>query len=372
MRLAEIRGQERAVAALQKDIAAGRVAPSYLFVGPESVGKRTAALAFARTLLCLNREKGHGGPDACGECRACRKVRAKSHPDLLVIHRHGAVIKVGEFESKRKEGDPPQIRQLIEAAQRKPFEGPVKVLVVEEAHRMNASAANALLKTLEEPPADTVILLTATTLGALPQTVVSRCRVVRFSALERSWLASQIERGRCLPAGEARLLAAFAEGRMDRALEADPEEVKGRRAKALELLDAALEGRTRDVLRSVAGAGRSREEAEAVLDVFLSLVRDICALQRGSPADLLTHEDLADGLRRRAGAWPRETLEALFDRARQLRTNIRVRNANPQLGLEALLLGPEPAAAVGGESVEGMDRRPQFPQEQTGRPIQRG
>lgn len=331
---------------MRRDISSDRLAPAYLFVGPESVGKFTTAVAFAGVLLCADRREAQGGPDACGTCLTCRRVRGEAHPDLMVVRRDGQQIKIGEFERKREE--PPQIRQLIAAAQRRPFEGNRKVLMVDEAHRMNVSAANALLKTLEEPPADTVIILTATTLGALPQTVVSRCRVIRFRALDRSWLASEIERVRGLSPEAARLLASFAEGRMDRALEADPEEVAARRGKALELLDAGLEGRTAEVLKCVAGVGRPREGAEALFDVFLTLVRDLCAVQRGAPVDFLVHEDLAGEFKRRAGAYPRRTLEALFERARSARTHVRVRNANPQLAWESLLLGSGSAMGIRG------------------------
>jgi DNA polymerase-3 subunit delta' len=273
-------------------------------------------------------------------------VQAGVHPDLLVIRRDGQFIKVGDSEGERKSGDPPQIRQLIAAAQRRPYEGPVKALLVDEAHRMNASAANALLKTLEEPPADTVIVLTATMLGALPQTIVSRCRVVRFRALERSWLAEEIARVRNLPPKEAGLLAIFSEGRMDRALEIEPEVVAERRRKALELLDAGVGGRARGILASVGGVGRSRDEAEALLDVFLVLLRDLSISQRGVPAEYLINEDLAEDLGHRARQIPRRTLENLFERARKLRTDVRIRNANPQLGWEALLLSPHEAAVV--------------------------
>jgi DNA polymerase-3 subunit delta' len=213
---------------------------------------------------------------------------------------------------------------------------------------MNVPAANSLLKTLEEPPEDTVILLTSTTLGAVPQTVVSRCRVIRFRALERSWLAQEVARVRGLPAAAARLVASFAEGRMDRALEADPEQVAAQRRRALELLDAGVQGRTREILDGVAGVGWPREKAEALLDVFLTLARDLCALQRGAPAELLVHEDLAEELRRRAGAYPKRVLEVLFQRAKRLRADVRLRNANPQLGWEALLLGSQREVSVGG------------------------
>ncbi len=347
MRLAEIKGQDRAVSTLRRDFSTGRMAPSYLFVGPGGVGKRTAAAAFAGLLLCEETDRGDELADACGACAACRKVLTENHPDLMVVRRDGRFIKVGELEKDRKRGDPPQIRQLIAAAHRRPYEGPVKVLVVDEAHRMNASAANALLKTLEEPPPGTVVILTATILGALPQTVVSRCRVIRFRALERSWLASEVERVRGRSAEEARLVAGFAEGRMDRALEADPEEVAARRTRALELLDAALEGGTDAILKNVTGVGRPTEEAEAILDVFLSLVRDVRVVQGGAGPEFLVHEDLAEDLARRASACAPETLDDLFGRGRLLRADMYLRTANPQLGWESLLLAPR-AAAVGG------------------------
>ncbi len=348
MRLAEIKGQDRAVSALRRDFSTGRMAPSYLFVGPEGVGKTTTAIAFAGLLFCKEGARGGESEDACGVCDACRKVRTESHPDLMVVRRDGRFIKVGEFEKDRKRGEPPQIRQLIAAAQRKPYEGPVKVLVVDEAHRMNASAANALLKTLEEPPPGTVIILTAAMLGALPQTVVSRCRVIRFRKLERSWLASEVERLRGRSAEEARLVASFADGRMDHALEADPEEVFARRTKALDLLEAALEGRTAAALKNVSGVGRPAEEAEALLDVFMSLVRDVRAVRGGAEPGFLVHEDLANELARHGSAYTNKALEDLFDRARSLRADIRLKNANPQLGWESLLLTPKKPAAVGG------------------------
>jgi len=347
VRISEIRGQEKAIAALKRDLASARMAPSYLFIGPESVGKFTTAEAFASVLLCGDRQSTEsGGLDACGHCASCRKVQAGVHPDLLVVRRDGQFIKVGDSEGERKPGEPPQIRQLIAAAQRRPYEGPVKAFLVDEAHRMNASAANALLKTLEEPPADTVIVLTATTLGALPQTIVSRCRVVRFRALERSWLAGEIARVRKLPDAEAGLLAIFCGGRMDRALEAEPQEVAERRRKALELLDAGVAGQAGAILASVGGVGSSREEAEALLDVFLVLVRDLSVAKRGVPPAFLINEDLAQEMGRRASQIPKRTLENLFERARKLRTDVRIRNANPQLGWEALLLSPQEAAVA--------------------------
>ncbi len=348
MRLADIRGQDRAVSTLGGDIAAGRMAHAYLFVGPESIGKFTTASAVASVLLCERKGVEPGEKDACGVCAACGKVEAGTHPDFMVIRRDGQFIKIGEFEADRKREDPPQIRQLIAAANRKPYEGPVKVFVVDEAHRMNPSAANALLKTLEEPPGDTVVILTATTSGSLPRTIVSRSRVVRFQTLQRRQLETEIRRVRGLEEDEARLLAAFSAGRMDLALTGDPEEIVDRLDRALALLEAGITGGTEEILKIVAGVGRPSEEAEALLEVLRFILRDAILLRSNVSGEYLMHEGLNEKLSHLIQACPLKTLEHMFQRAGALLQDIRVRNVNPQLGWESLLLDSRSMATAGG------------------------
>jgi DNA polymerase-3 subunit delta' len=165
-------GQDAVVRALREAVAAGAVGHAYLFVGPEGVGRRLAAFALAASLNCV-----HAG---CGECEVCRRVLRGSHPDVHLIVPEGQQLVLAQIR-----GGPGE-RGVITDAFRSPVEGKRKVFVFEDAERMNAAAANALLKVLEEPPADVVFILMTDRPDDLPSTVVSRCRRLDFSPLPTS------------------------------------------------------------------------------------------------------------------------------------------------------------------------------------------
>ena len=157
-------GQPRAVAQLRKAMAAGRVPHAYLFSGPAGAGLVEAAIALACTLNCAN-----GG---CGECESCRKIVAGIHPDVVTLVREGAA-NIVPIESVR--------HQVIARIALPPHEADVRVFIVEEATAMAPPAANALLKTLEEPPARTLFVLCTTAPEQLLPTIRSRCQRVRFA-----------------------------------------------------------------------------------------------------------------------------------------------------------------------------------------------
>ena len=156
-------GQERAVTTLRDAVANDTVAHAYLFVGPRGVGRELAALALAASLNCPD-----GG---CGECAVCQKVLRRAHPDVTFTEAEGAQILVD------------QVRAIRAAAYRSAVEGRFKVFIIEDAHKLNPAAANALLKVLEEPPGGVVIVLVTASPEDLLPTVVSRCRRIDFDAL---------------------------------------------------------------------------------------------------------------------------------------------------------------------------------------------
>lgn len=167
--LAEIRGQDRAVAILRRALAAGRVAHAYLFTGPPSCGKHTTALAVAKALNCA-RAPGEG----CGACSSCDRIEGENHPDVQTLTREGAA-QIIPIETIR--------RRVLPQLGHPPHEGGARVFLVEEASSLQAAAANALLKTLEEPPPRTHFILSTTAADALLPTIRSRCQRVALSAL---------------------------------------------------------------------------------------------------------------------------------------------------------------------------------------------
>jgi DNA polymerase III subunit delta' len=164
-------GQEVAVAALQDALVSGSPGHAWLFVGPEGVGRRPAAMAFAAALNCDRSQTG------CGECVSCRKIIRGAHPDVHLIVPEGQQILVDQVRGSANE------RGVIPEASRSPLEGRTKVFVFEDAAQLNPHAANALLKILEEPPDDVAFLLVTADADALPETVVSRCRRIDFIPL---------------------------------------------------------------------------------------------------------------------------------------------------------------------------------------------
>ncbi len=318
MRFDEIYGHEKPIAILRSAMARKRVAHAYLFSGMEGIGKRSAAALFAFALNC------RGGEPPCGECPSCRKAAHRNHPNIITIKPEGQFIKIGA------------IKELQGRMAFRPEEGK-RVSIIEEADRMNAPAANALLKTLEEPSPENVLVLTTARSHALPMTILSRCQFLRFAPLPREEVSRFLREKAGLDDRTAALLAASAGGSIGRALEMNREDYPALRDGILELLardDPA------DLLRRLAAAGRFGTEREEILERLRILrggYRDGLILRETGEKERLMFQDRAD------------VIEAVAGRlsGRDLLRNISVveaamsaigQNANKSLTLEAMLI----------------------------------
>ena len=193
MPLAQIRGQEASVDLISRTLQLNRLPSAWLFSGPPSVGKRLTALLIAQALNC----KTHQGLDACGTCDPCRQIEVGNFADVELIEPSGQNIRME------------QIQEALRWMQYRPERSHYRVLILDEADRMNRESANAFLKTLEEPPPQTTIILLTTSPMLLLETILSRCQQVRFQPLspeilidllaektelandERNWLMQQ-------------------------------------------------------------------------------------------------------------------------------------------------------------------------------------
>ena len=182
MALRDVIGQDRAVTILLRTIQRGRIPSSYLFAGESGIGKKFTAINLAKALNCQSTEQRAQGIelnnneltsqiDACDECPSCKKIDSGSHPDFLLISPKSGLIRIEE------------IRAIDDALSFKPFEGRKKVVITDEADTMNPYAANAFLKTLEEPPEDSLIILISSSPDRLPDTIRSRCSKINFTPL---------------------------------------------------------------------------------------------------------------------------------------------------------------------------------------------
>jgi DNA polymerase-3 subunit delta' len=270
-----IAGHEWAAEILQRHVALGEQRQAYLFCGPQGVGRRTLALRFAQALNCLQ-PPSPGVP--CLECRACRQTERMQYPDLSVLER--------QPDKTRILID--QVRGLQHSLSLSPYEGRFRIGLLVRLHEANDEALNALLKTLEEPPARVILLLTADAPEALLPTVVSRCEVLRLRPMALADLALYLQEKHAIEAGQARLFAALAGGRPGYALQlaADPRLLDQR----TEILDNAfrmLAAHRRERFVYADKLAKDKDAMRQVLRVWTSLWRDALLLVSGAHTPLV-------------------------------------------------------------------------------------
>lgn len=342
MPFAAIVGQDRAVARLRLALAEGRLSQAYCFFGPPGVGKRTTALALAQAANCAvpSSDRGAGaGPDACGICAACRKIAAGQHPDVTLVQPEGKTVITID-----------QIREVAARAALRAYEGRVKVFVLDPADCLQEPAANALLKTLEEPAGASLFLLVTAAPSALLPTILSRCQAVRFDALGEGALQEILTRHGRTP-DEAAAAAALAGGSAERALALNVAEARADRDRLVGEVWGALDSLP-GVLECAEALARDRARLEAALEVLLGFSRDLLVAKVGGPTAPLVHGDRrADLARLAAGRSTRAILamaEAQVEAMRAL-----ARNANPRFTAERMLLRMRQAAGPGPPRPEG-------------------
>lgn len=320
-------GHEWAVAALQRDIQGQRPGHAYLIAGPAGLGKRTLALAFIKALLC---EKQTG----CGECRSCKLIEHRNHPDVLIVEPavSGERIKTEKILVDRIRDD------LIVPLTRRPVESRYRAGFIPNFETANEAAANAFLKTLEEPPEYAVLVLTTDDLEALLPTIRSRCEVISLRPLPAALIREALIGRWGAPAEQADLLAHLSGGRPGWAAAAlaDEGQILERRAQRLEELGQLL-GSPRTVRFAYADSlRRDREALKETLDLWLSWWRDVLLLAADARAAPLNRDQLP-ALRQAAEALGLETAARTVE-AIQGTLNLLPRNVNAQLALEVLLL----------------------------------
>jgi DNA polymerase III subunit delta' len=217
-----IHGHDDVVEQFRRALGRGRLASSFLFAGPAGIGKRTFALKLAQAMLCQTRPEEVLDP--CGACPSCAQVAAGTHPDVLTVAKPEGkaeiplALFIGDREHRGDEG-------MCHDISLKPYLGRRKIALIDDADLMNEEGANALLKTLEEPPPRSVLILIGTSPAKQLPTIRSRCQLVRFRPLPMETVAELlVAHGLVADPAEARRLARHSEGSIQRAIElADPE-----------------------------------------------------------------------------------------------------------------------------------------------------
>jgi len=328
-------GHEWAVNLLSRHIESDQVRHAYLITGPDGVGKRTLAMRFAQALNCTDSVKPG---EICGQCRACKFIHRKQFPDLHIVEAEdvGGILKVE------------QIRELQHQLALSPYEGRRRVSLMLRFHEANENAANALLKTLEEPAPKVVMLLTAQSKETLLPTISSRCEILPLRDVSRDQIEDAlIERGEGRE--KAALLARLAAGRPGWAFHhaLNPDLLNERTESIEELINILQIGRlerfkhvdrlTREWERERKRGGKHpRLRAISALEYWVSLWRDAMLLAYDATAEQ-RNVDRAQDIEMLVSALPPEKISDNLGKIERLKGDLQ-KNANVRLAMETLML----------------------------------
>lgn len=332
----KIIGHAWAIEQLEQSLAHDRMAHAYLIGGPAGLGKARLALRMAQALCC---EQGPGVP--CLECRTCRRIERGNHPDVRIagMATQAAGLKADEA-ARQKELKIGTVREWQRDLNLRPYEARRRVFILHDAERLNEEAANAMLKTLEEPPPYATLILVAHSTDLLP-TIVSRCRVIRLRPLPRRQVAEALI-GHGVVAEDAELLAAWSGGRIGWALAMrdQPDQLAQRDEQLAALIDLPSQGRSAALrwAEQWAKAYRAGEQDEVFnqLALWQGWWRDVILTAAGCP-EAVANPDRRNELRVAAQQHGLSAAYAFATRLGQAAQQLR-ENGNPQLVLENLAL----------------------------------
>lgn len=312
-------GHAWAVELLQRQHATGRIPQSLLLAGPRNVGKSTLARYIAQYLNCQSNDK------PCGLCRSCRKVVSGNHPDVRIVDEEHETLKID------------LIRQLQHELALSPVEGLYRVVVLANFERATASAANALLKTLEEPASQVVIILTTPDPGGLLPTIVSRCQIVTLRSLLLETVTNAL-RDQCQVAQDrAELLAQLSAGRIGWALRAVTDEsFLERRNRQLQDFRDLLQMHRAERLEYAKALSGDLVLIREALTLWLTIWRDLLLLKSGSQTAVM-NLDWQPALHNLAQHSTLPEVSGMVKRLQVALLNLD-KNVNPRLILEVLLL----------------------------------
>lgn len=334
MSFRDIIGHEHSIAALKATVAHGRLAHAYLFHGEASIGKRLTALRFAQALNCES-TSDRKELDACGSCRSCRQINAHTHPDFFPIE--------PDPEQATPQIKIEQVREIEQQVMYRPLIGTRKIFLIDDADRMTIGAANALLKTLEEPPDHSLFLLISSRPAALPATIRSRCQALRFTTPARTQVEAALILQREIPPAEARFLAMVSEGRIGEALTSDTKGLRLRQKEFLELVQPQSLRSTTAILSAAEGIAKA-DRAPDMLGWLARWIRDLVLVQVAGDRDQVFFVDQLAALE--AYAHQADT-DLLLDLLKDIETTEQnaTRHLNLHMALETILLRLRDAVA---------------------------
>lgn len=315
----DIIGHEKNIEILKKSIQSKSLSHSFLFEGEEGIGKKMVALALAKTILCEEE-----GDRPCNICNSCLKFDSFNHPDFFLIEAENEIIKKEEIE------------RLIKNTLTAPFQSKKKIFLIDESHKMNLTAQNKLLKTLEEPPSYINIILISSNSNKLLPTILSRVQNLSFYPVKGEKIVEILMDKYNKKEVQARFIQSFTKGAVGESISlcTDDSFFKNRDI-VIKLIDDIIKGDLTKIFNSTGFFNENKDKIEEILDIFLYWFRDLSIYKELGNSDLLINKDKLQNLSLQSNM-KSSKINDIIEKIVQTKTNIG-RNMNYQLSIETML-----------------------------------
>ncbi|MCI6859371.1 MAG: DNA polymerase III subunit delta [Eubacterium sp.] len=327
--IADILGNDRMKEHFITALVHEKVSHAYIIEGEKGSGKKMLASAFSKILQCEERKEG---TSACGLCESCIQIEQKDHPDVIwVTHEKPASIRVNEIRE-----------QVINSVDIKPYKGPYKIYIIDEAEKMQPEAQNAILKTIEEPPEYVVIFMLSTNRGAFLDTILSRCVFLSTNPVPEKEVAKYLINKYQIPSEEAEFCAGFSMGNVGKAvLISTSEEFRNLKDITLSILRYIDEIEVYEITEKVKEYKKYKNSISNFFDIFYMWFRDLLLLKscdgRRNPMDQLIFKKEYMYLRKQADCISMESVDYILNRIRRAERRIRA-YVNFEATIELLIL----------------------------------
>ncbi|MCR5672436.1 MAG: DNA polymerase III subunit [Lachnospiraceae bacterium] len=318
-------GQEHIKEHLRQSLISNKISQAYLITGESMQGKEFIARIFANALVCENPSHGF---DPCGKCRSCIQAASGNHPDIITVtHDRPGTVSVDDVRT-----------QIVSDVQIKPYQSKWKIYIMNEAEKMTPQAQNALLKTLEEPPEYTVIILLSTSEAAMLPTILSRCVRLDMRPVEdkivRQYLMKEVK----IPDYQADVCVAFARGNIGKARSlAVSEDFEGIKDEAVRILKFIKKMDTADLIGSLRKLEEYRLSVDDLLDIMMIWYRDVLLYKATMDADAIVFKDEGERIRKEASESSYDGIETIIACIEKTKERLKA-NVNFELAMELLLL----------------------------------
>ncbi|MGB8451125.1 MAG: DNA polymerase III subunit delta' [Anaerocolumna sp.] len=316
-------GHEQIIQHLREAIKSDKVSHAYIFSGEDGAGKNLLGSAFAMSLQCEDREDLS---DACGKCRSCIQAASRNHPDIIRITHEKASIGVDDVRL-----------QINNNIQIKPYSSPFKIYIIDEAEKLTEAAQNAILKTIEEPPAYAVIILLTNNLNALLPTIISRCITLKLKAINKELIKSFLMSEYKVPDYQAELSAVFAQGNVGKAVKyASSDEFIELKKDVLHLLKYIDEMEVYEIIDGMKRISEKKDRINDYLDLMILWYRDVLMYKVTNDLNLLTYKDEYLDITRQASIRSYEGIEKIIAAIEKAKMRLNA-NVNFDIAIELML-----------------------------------